>query len=510
NRQDTSHEGAILRFEVRDNGCGIGREQQALIFDAFSQADNSMSRTHGGTGLGLAISRQLCELMGGTIGVESDPGRGATFWFTVRLKEPGSKPLKTSTHLLDLKGLRVLVVEDCVQTREIFQDFILSWKGLVEVAPNATVGLDKLRAAAKNGRPFAVAVLDWRMPGMDGVSMARIIKGDNQLKHTGLVLMSSFAQIADSDDVKEGGFAACVPKPISRSDLYDAILTAANGDLRTLREPLRKQMAQPSASTDVASETILLAEDNEINREVATEFIAELGYRCKWARTGREAVEAIRAGKVDLVLMDCQMPEMDGYEAARIIRRWETENADKPGGQRIPIVALTAHAAKSDRDRCLEAGMDDYLTKPLDPEELAKTLQKWLKGTGRSCRQETELADRGKAGDEQWVIIDYPSLLERCMGKRDLAERLVQMFLKNTQDNLQELESAVQKNDAASTAEIAHSIKGAAGSVSAMTMWEVSAQLEAMGREKNLVEAPALVGQLREHLQLLRAGLETS
>ncbi|MCU0573587.1 MAG: response regulator [Syntrophobacteraceae bacterium] len=507
--EDLSDEAAVVRFEVRDSGCGIEREQQALIFDAFSQADSSMSRVHGGTGLGLAISRQLCELMGGAIGVESEPGRGAIFWFTVRLRKPEAKPFEASRPLLDLKGLKVLVVEDSIQTREIFREYILSWKGVVDVAPNGAAGLDKLRSAAARGRPFKVAVLDWRMPGMDGLSLARTIRADSELEQTGLVLMSSFAQLGDTDDTMAAGFAACVPKPLSRSDLYDAIVTAANGDLKQLKERLHKRGTEASKSRAFNKGVILLAEDNEINREVATELLAELGYRCRCARTGREAVEAFGQYSFDLVLMDCQMPEIDGYEATRIIRRMETEG-DSNGGEsrRIPIVALTAHAAKSDRDRCLEAGMDDYITKPLDPAELDRTLRKWLPDGNLPRGRQSAPAVSSLKGEEQEQIIDYPSLLERCMGKQDLAEKLIRMFLENGRDNLRKLDSAVRSKDPATTATIAHGLKGAAGSVSATAVWEVAARLEAEARENNLDDAPALLEKLREHLQILRLSLD--
>ena len=507
--QDHSGEAAVIRFEVRDSGCGIDKEQQALIFDAFSQADNSMSRVHGGTGLGLAISRQLCELMGGAIGVESEPGRGATFWFTVRLKKPESEPADASRRILDLRGLKVLVVEDSILTRDIFREYILSWKGVVDVAPNGAAGLDKLRSAAAQGQPFRVVVLDWRMPGMDGISLAQAIRADDELKQTGLVLMSSFAQPGDSADMTAAGFAACVPKPLSRSDLYDAIVTAANGDFERLKVARHNLRMDASPSRPSIRRTILLAEDNEINREVATELLAELGYRCHCARTGREAVEAFEQQRFDLVLMDCQMPEIDGYEATRIIRGMEKQG-DSNGGEnrRIPIVALTAHAAKSDRDRCLEAGMDDYLTKPLDPAELDRTMRKWLPdGNLPPGRQSTPAVSSLKKEDQE-RIIDYPSLLERCMGKQDLAEKLIRMFLENARDNLRELDSAVRSQDPATTATIAHSLKGAAGSVSATRIWEGAARLEAEARENHLGNAAALLEKLREHLELLKLSLD--
>lgn len=509
-RQEISKKMTTLRFEVRDSGCGIGREQQALVFDAFSQADNSMSRAHGGTGLGLAISRQLCEMMGGAIGVESELGRGSTFWFTVQLKEPGCKSSRSPIQLLDLKGMRVLVVEDCVPTRNIFREYIQSWKGLVDVAPNAAVGLDKLRSAAKSGAPFKVAVVDWRMPGMDGVTMARVIKGDAVLRETGLVLLSSFAQVFESDDLKGAGFAASVPKPLSRSDLYDAIVTAANDDLKTVWDASRKTTGSHGPSQCVGSKTILLVEDNEISREVVSEILTELGYRCREARTGLEAVEAVRKGNVDLVLMDCQMPEMDGYEATRVIRRRERVSPEECAGRRVPIVALTAHAAKSDRERCLAAGMDGYLSKPIDPGELAGMLKKWLDGNGRSPRCETGSPGEEKTTGEQAAVIDYPSLMETCMGRRELAEKLIRMFLDNTGDSLQTLESALQLSDAQTIAATAHSLKGAAGTVSAMAMWDLSARLETMGRENDLAQAPELVHQLWDQLRILKSSVENS
>ena len=499
--------GPVLRFEVKDTGCGIAPEQQSLIFDAFCQADNSMSRIHGGTGLGLAICRQIVRLMGGEVGVQSILGQGSVFWFTARLK-PVADGDKSATHssAVDFRGLRVLVVDDCAVAREIVSNYIRAWKGVPEEAPEAATGLEKLRRAALQGNPFSVAVLDWRMPGLDGFTLARLIKQEPALSATGLILLSTFAKTTLTAEFELTGFAAALPKPVRKSELYDAIITTANGRLRHIPKTTEKTplpVAAPKMNTN--SITILLAEDNEINQEVASEMLAAMGYDCTRVRNGREALACVKQGLGDLVLMDCQMPEMDGYEATRLIRQWEQQEAPNGRlGRRLPVLALTAHAMKGDRARCLEAGMDDYLTKPLEPEELAKALIRWLPNPAAAASPGSAVGDQTAEILPPPAGIDFASLMHRCMGKKDLAGRLLQKFQAQADADLQELETAIREQDAPRLRLVAHRLKGAAANVSAGAVRNYAGRLETLGREVNLPPAADLLVLLRASLEVVK------
>ncbi len=483
-----------VRFEVRDTGCGIAAEKQGEIFKAFSQADNSMARKYGGTGLGLAISRQFCELMGGNIGVESAPGKGSTFWFTVVLKHRESDTAVFRSPL----GLRVLVVDDSETARVVCSHFIASWQGHAEEATDAASALQKLQAAAREKQPFDIAVLDWKMPGTDGLALARQIKADRELQATGLVLLSSFTEPASMEEITAAGFAAFVPKPAGKSDLYDAIITAANGNQVEL-DPASSEsstigevnpvLRRPSSALPVPG-TVLLAEDNGINREVAAEMLSSLGYQSRWVRNGRDAVEVWRGGGINLILMDCQMPEMDGYDATRAIR---SEESQQPQPRHIPIVALTAHATNGDRDRCLAAGMDDYLTKPLNPEVLGAVLSRWL----RPSKTETSCEP-----------IDYPGLLRRCFGKEYLASRLVHKLLEQAGEDVKMMAAAVRQNDADGLAAAAHRLKGAAANVSAEGLRQPAAELETLARSGTIASANTLVDRLQQELARLKTAAE--
>jgi len=492
-RQETSAETTALRFEIRDTGCGIAPEKQKLIFDPFAQADNSMARKYGGTGLGLTISRQFCELMGGSISVQSMPDQGATFVLTLSFRNDPSGTPGPAARFLDLRSLRVLVADDCATVRDINAEWIAAWKGEAEVAADATQVLEKLRSAARSGRAFQVAVLDWKMPGIDGLTLARLIKEDSELKSTGLVLLSSFTQQDGLDRIMAAGFAAFIPKPAGKSDLYDAIITAANGVINSAAPVAPEMAAALPAGARLGSDTILLAEDNEINREVATEIMSTLGYHCRWVRNGREAVQHWLRGGIDLILMDCQMPEMDGYEATRAIR---VEEGRRPDHRHIPIVALTAHATKGDRDRCLEAGMDDYLTKPLDPQALEAMLAKWMrpKAAAEAAPVETAPAEP----------IDYPTLLRRCLNRQELAARLVHKLTAQADQDVQVMVAAARQNDAAALAASAHRLKGASANVAAESLRRLAAELEALGRSGNLAAAGPLLEQLPQELVRLK------
>jgi CheY-like chemotaxis protein len=344
-----------------------------------------------------------------------------------------------------------------------------------------------------------VAVLDWRMPGMDGLSLAAVIKADAELRQTGLVLLSGFSRHS-AEDIARAGFATSVPKPASASDLYDAIVTAAGGEVKrtgTLAAPA------PAPTTAASSSgIILLAEDNEINQEVAAETLAALGYRHRLARNGREALEAWQSGQVALILMDCQMPEMDGYQATAAIRKAEAGN-----GHRIPIVALTAHAIGGDRERCLAAGMDDYLTKPLDAATLGRTIAKWLPMNPPLAGRH-ELPRPAENPARESGPIDYPSLLRRCMGKRELAARLIGKLVAQAGHDTKEIAQAVQQHDAAALAAAAHRLKGASANVSAEGLCRVASELEALGRSGQLAACAGMVEQLRLELARLASAHE--
>jgi CheY-like chemotaxis protein/HPt (histidine-containing phosphotransfer) domain-containing protein len=403
--------------------------------------------------------------------------------------------------VVDFRGLHVLVVDDCAVVRKIVCDDIRVWKGVPEEAPEAATGLEKLRQAAAQGHPFSVAVLDWRMPGLDGFALARLIKADPALHATGLVLLSSFTQTDIAPDCENSGFAAWVPKPARKSELYDAIMLAANAHFSPPPKPAATMPPIGTGTVEKRSGTVLLAEDSDINREVASEMLTFLGFHCVCVPNGREAVARVQKGAVDLVLMDCQMPEMDGYEATRLIRQWEQQPA--PNGRRrqhLPVVALTAHAMKGDRDRCLESGMDDYLTKPLDPAELARTLAHWMPHPGSANFRTDAIPAKTSGTGTPKTSIDFPALLHRCMGRQDLARRLIQIFLIQASADMQELETAIREPDAQRLRMIAHRIKGSAANISAEAVRESASRLEALGRDGNLAAAPELQAQLRAHL----------
>ena len=485
-----------LRVEVRDTGCGIAPEKQRLIFEPFVQGDSSMARTYSGTGLGLTISRQLCELMDGDIGVQSVPGEGATFWFTVQFKLAPLEPGTAAPAVPDLSPLRVLVAGASDTTRAICCEILSGFKAEVETVGDGILALAQLRRGANEGRPFQVTVADLNLGGLDGRTLARRIQAEEALRATGLVLLCPFTQQGHPGESVDAGVAATVAKPVSRSDLYEAVAIAAHAPGQSTRGQGSDVASPRRASSSQPGGVILLAEDNEINAELALELLTDLGYRHCLVRTGREAVEAWRAGGVDLILMDCQMPEMDGYQAASAIRSAEAGL----GGQRhVPIVALTAHATKGDRDLCLGAGMDDYLSKPLDREVLAAALARGLPARAAS----PEPAAAGSAD-----AIDYPALLRRCLGKSELAARVLGKLVEQAEQDAQEVARALQKGDAAAVADSAHRLKGAAANAAAAGLRQAAARLETLGRAGTLAAAAEAVEELGREVARVKAARE--
>jgi signal transduction histidine kinase/DNA-binding response OmpR family regulator len=374
---ETEHE-VQLRFGVRDTGIGIPADKLGRLFTKFSQVDSSTSRTYGGTGLGLAISKQLAEVMGGEIGVQSEAGKGTEFWFTVSLTKAPACASTPLPGVADLRGVHVLVVDDSAVSREIFMVLLKAWGLRVAEAVDGPTALQALALAKAAGDPFAIAIVDMQMPGMDGITLGRAIKSDPDLRDTRLVLCSSLGIAGREMRGEPGDFMASLTKPVRRQELQEALAAGVSGGNSA---PIQsKPASQVALSAGLSRSRILVAEDNITNQLVAVGILKKLGLKSDVAANGIEALRALETIPYDLVLMDVQMPEMDGIEATRRIR----DPQSRVLNHQVPIVAMTAHAMADDRQKCLQAGMDDYLTKPVRVATLVAALEKWLQPAGDS------------------------------------------------------------------------------------------------------------------------------
>ena len=368
---------AQLRFSVTDTGTGVPPEVAARLFQPFVQGDSSTSRKFGGTGLGLAICKQLVTLMAGEIGVESPPEGGATFWFTAEFQLSESAP-RIVSRKADLTGLKALIVDDNETNREILSRQLASWQIETRSIPTAEDGLTILRAAAAGGKPFQFAVLDMQMPGMSGLDAARAVRDEPSLVGLRKIILTSVGNPISRTVLEAAGVAACLIKPVRQSQLHDALVEAIVGGPSPVSIPEPRSAfaasAQPMLEADVKLR-ILVAEDNLVNQHVARLQLEKFGYRPEIVAGGREAVAAVKEQNYDVVLMDCQMPEVDGFEATRRIREWEAERRIAGEEVRpIHIIAMTANAMSGDRETCIEAGMNDYVTKPVRAPALAAAL----------------------------------------------------------------------------------------------------------------------------------------
>jgi signal transduction histidine kinase/CheY-like chemotaxis protein len=369
---------AVIRFSVKDTGVGIPMDRQSDIFDSFTQADSSTVRKYGGTGLGLTISKQLVEMMDGQIGILSEEGKGSTFWFVVPFKKQSYREVLPILIPADIRELRVLIVDDNETNRRILYDQLNNWKLKPEVAANGYRALEMLHEAKKNKNPFPLVLLDMQMPGMDGEALCQAIKTDPNLIETVLVMLTSMGQRGDSKKMQEIGVAAYLIKPVRTSSLYDVIVEVMVEkvyDKKTAPVPMSTIVTQYSLKERKKSRIrILVAEDNTINQKIALRILEKAGYRADAVANGKEVLISLENTPYNLVLMDIQMPEMDGLEATNAIR-----NKEKESGSHLPIIAMTAHVLKGDKEHFIEVGMDDYLSKPIHPELLIKTIDKWVK-----------------------------------------------------------------------------------------------------------------------------------
>lgn len=372
---------AVVRFVVTDTGIGIPENRMDRLFKSFSQADASTTREYGGTGLGLVICKRITEMMGGQIGVESKDGSGSTFWFTAVLeKQPEPKEaLLPLPH--DIHGKRILVVDANATNQEILSVYLKSWDCQCNVASSAQEALTLLRKAVKAVAPFHLAILDCAMPDMSGEALGRAIKADTALHETALVMLTSWGQRGDAARMSEIGFAGYLTKPIKMSQVFDCLVTVFSETSRQITDDRTPLVTRYTLSEAKQKVRILLVEDNVINQKLALRLLEKMGYRADVASNGKEGVKAVETNQYDLVLMDVQMPEMDGIQATKTIRAHEQELATRnsqPAIHHIPIIAMTANAMKGDLERCIEAGMDDYLSKPVRPQILQETIKKYL------------------------------------------------------------------------------------------------------------------------------------
>jgi PAS domain S-box-containing protein len=499
--QSRTDEEICLHFAVSDTGIGIAPEQQQRLFKAFSQADTSTTRRYGGTGLGLAISARLIQMMGGEIRLESEVGRGSTFHFTVRFAPPrGPVQRATPAEPNYMHGLPVLVVDDNATNRRILEEMLVSWRMKPTVVEGGREALAALERARVAGTPFPLVLLDAMMPEMDGFTLAERIRQAPELVGSTLMMLSSANRREDAAHCRELGVAAYLTKPIRQSTLLDAIMTAL-GSSASVED--RSQRASGLARDESGRALrLLLAEDNVVNQRLAVNLLEKRGHDVVVVCNGREAVAALDEREFDVVLMDVQMPEMDGFEATAAIRARESMS-----GVHTPIVAMTAHALKGDRERCLAAGMDAYVSKPLRPQELFEVLASMVPaaGAGPSAPAEREAASEA---------FDIAAALERVDGDRELMKELAGLFLGECPQRMGEIRDAIARRDGAKLQRAAHYLKGSVGNFGAHRAYEAAGRLEHAGRDldwdraqRDWTALEAAIGQLEPAFaELVRAG----
>jgi two-component system sensor histidine kinase/response regulator len=497
---------ATLRLSVRDTGIGIPEERQEAIFASFTQADGSTTRRYGGTGLGLAICRQLVGLMQGKISVESEPGAGSTFWVELTLPKQSAPPPKTPNPAKSLQGLRALVVDDNVTNRFILREQLQSWGCQVVEAEDGRQALEVLRDSTTEDR-FGVVLLDMHMPDLDGEETAKEIHANEQLADIPLILLSS-GYMGSSSEMHARGFAAALTKPVRQSHLFETLLEALGDAERHqhLLQPESTPGRKGSGGPLQLPLRILLVEDNSVNQMVALEALHELGCKVVVAVNGLEALDRLAKEPFDLALMDVQMPEMDGFEATAEIRDQERQTR-----RHLPIIAMTAHAMEGDRERCLQAGMDDYISKPIDPDRLLDVLKTWAPTQASSETPAAPIERPRVEGEEGRLTPAFvvETLLKCCQGKQALALAVLTEFLRSAPQSLQTLQEAVAAMDTVRIHHAAHALKGSCRTLGAEAMADLCLEVELAGRDENAERATKAASSLDFEFGRLSAAIES-
>jgi signal transduction histidine kinase/CheY-like chemotaxis protein len=489
-----------LHFAVSDTGIGIPQDKQGVIFEAFAQADGSTTRKYGGTGLGLAISTQLVKMMGGRIWVESEVGKGSTFHFTAQMRPSEDLPPKLTTQQANLEGLPVLVVDDNATNRRILEEILRHWHAKPVIASNAAAAFAGIKKAHARGEPFRVALLDCLMPDADGFGLADQIRQDADLASTKLIMLSSAGQASVASRCREMGLAGCLTKPVKQSELFDAITAAIGNPV----EPITQPAAAASPSERCASRTlrVLLAEDNAVNQRLVVKLMEKHGHSLVAVNNGVEALDALERGTFDVVLMDVQMPEMGGFEATARIRERE-----KSTGQHVPVIAMTAHALKGDRERCLEAGMDAYVSKPIQAALLFETIDSVVPNPSLAASVPEKLPEDEAAPAANAKAFDYEAALAMLDGDTELFSELVGLFATESVQLLNQIHESIAGRDAKLLERSAHSLKGSAAAFSAERARSVAQRLEGMGGRGEFGGADVVAAELREEVARLTKAL---
>jgi len=494
---------AKIYFSIRDSGIGIPRDKTGILFKEFTQADASTTRKFGGTGLGLAISKQLCENMGGEMGVETEEGEGSTFWFTAvfdkQKKCVRELPLETDA---PVSGKHILIVDDSTTNRLVLKEQLKNWSCITDEAANGIAALEKLIKAKEKEHPFDLAILDLEMPKMNGVDLAKVIKNDTSLKETLIIIMASIGKRGDAAYLSNIGASAYLIKPVKQSHLKECLRT-----IFTRKATLRPTGNRPIVTRHSLSENrkhrkkILIAEDNSINCTVAIAMLEKLGYFADTAETGREVIKKLSRDHYDLVLMDIQMPEMDGLEAARMIR----DPASSVLNHDILIIAMTAHAGESHKNKCFAAGMDSYIAKPIEAEVLEETLDTVF-ADSHSLRIGKKTSSRPAPN----TVFDRQALRNRLCNNEKLFDELIAVFLRTLPKKLAKLKNACQSSQPEEIRRIAHSLKGTTATVGAPAMQNIALQIEESDMRDGFGTAEKLIQQLENEFEKFKELLHQS